>query len=221
MSRQLFNVGAADRPDVLESAIEARRMRLALTAAKNALDATRWQLAALVGDAGVASRPLTGSIDDAIPELERTATVRTLIELLENGSPYANEGDSPLYAGGKIGWVKSATTISTPHNGTTLREVIISSMPKMPELIGLIIQATGLGGSNNPVYNFKLEQYGLEHTSSKDKDSENIKDFINRTKAAPFWKLEERPGGTNWVEAKDSDDTAAARWQTRSDAAAE
>ena len=122
-------------------------------------------------------------------------TVRTLIELLENGSPYANEGDSPLYAGGKIGWVKSATTISTPHNGTTLREVIISSMPKMPELIGLIIQATGLGGSNNPVYNFKLEQYGLEHTPSKDKDSENIKDFINRTKAAPFWKLENRDSG--------------------------
>lgn len=37
---------------------------------------------------------------------------------------------------------------------------------------------------------------------------------------APFWKLEERPDGTNWVAAKDSDDSAAARWQ-RDDAAAE
>jgi len=36
---------------------------------------------------------------------------------------------------------------------------------------------------------------------------------------APFWKLEERPDGTNWVEAKDSDDSAAARW--RKDEAAE
>jgi molybdopterin synthase catalytic subunit len=38
---------------------------------------------------------------------------------------------------------------------------------------------------------------------------------------APFWKLEERPDGTNWVEAKDSDDSAAARWQTNRDEAAE
>lgn len=29
---------------------------------------------------------------------------------------------------------------------------------------------------------------------------------------APFWKLEETPDGERWVEAKDSDDTAAARW---------
>jgi molybdopterin synthase catalytic subunit len=31
---------------------------------------------------------------------------------------------------------------------------------------------------------------------------------------APFWKLEEGPKGTHWVEAKDSDDDAAARWET-------
>ena len=29
---------------------------------------------------------------------------------------------------------------------------------------------------------------------------------------APFWKLEETTDGTNWVEAKESDDTAADRW---------
>lgn len=33
---------------------------------------------------------------------------------------------------------------------------------------------------------------------------------------APFWKLEERPDGQDWVAAKDADDDAAARW-TRSD----
>jgi molybdopterin synthase catalytic subunit len=38
---------------------------------------------------------------------------------------------------------------------------------------------------------------------------------------APFWKLEERPDGTNWVEAKDSDSTAAGRWQARKNQAAE
>ena len=29
---------------------------------------------------------------------------------------------------------------------------------------------------------------------------------------APFWKKEEGPDGTRWVEAKDSDDKATARW---------
>lgn len=29
---------------------------------------------------------------------------------------------------------------------------------------------------------------------------------------APFWKLEETPSGARWVEARGSDDAAAARW---------
>ncbi len=29
---------------------------------------------------------------------------------------------------------------------------------------------------------------------------------------APFWKLEERPDGQDWVAAKEADDDAAARW---------
>ena len=29
---------------------------------------------------------------------------------------------------------------------------------------------------------------------------------------APFWKREERPGGTEWVEPKEADDAAADRW---------
>jgi len=30
---------------------------------------------------------------------------------------------------------------------------------------------------------------------------------------APFWKLEETPDGGRWVEARESDDQAAARWK--------
>lgn len=30
---------------------------------------------------------------------------------------------------------------------------------------------------------------------------------------APFWKQEETPDGTRWVEAKESDDAAAAKWK--------
>jgi molybdopterin synthase catalytic subunit len=38
---------------------------------------------------------------------------------------------------------------------------------------------------------------------------------------APFWKREERGAETGWVEAKDSDDRAAARWQAATGKAAE
>src|SRR5262245_19830360 len=36
---------------------------------------------------------------------------------------------------------------------------------------------------------------------------------------APFWKLEETPDGAEWVDARESDDAAAARWHPRQDVA--
>jgi molybdopterin synthase catalytic subunit len=41
--------------------------------------------------------------------------------------------------------------------------------------------------------------------------AEFLMDYL-KTKA-PFWKRERRASGEYWVEAKDSDDDAAARWQ--------
>ena len=38
---------------------------------------------------------------------------------------------------------------------------------------------------------------------------------------APFWKLEEGPAGATWVEARESDDAAAARWSTNEPKVAE
>ena len=38
---------------------------------------------------------------------------------------------------------------------------------------------------------------------------------------APFWKLEETDQGAQWVDARDSDDTAAARWAKKDPDAAE
>jgi molybdopterin synthase catalytic subunit len=39
---------------------------------------------------------------------------------------------------------------------------------------------------------------------------EVLMDYLKAS--APFWKREEKPGGTSWVEARDHDDAAAARW---------
>lgn len=40
---------------------------------------------------------------------------------------------------------------------------------------------------------------------------EFIMDYLKTR--APFWKREETPGGERWVNARDSDDSAAARWE--------
>jgi cobalt-zinc-cadmium efflux system outer membrane protein len=80
VTAQLFNVGAADRPDYLEIEIESRRLQLQLNRSKNELFAVRAQLAALTGVREVAARPIAGTIDAAIPELEREQVIRTLLE---------------------------------------------------------------------------------------------------------------------------------------------
>jgi cobalt-zinc-cadmium efflux system outer membrane protein len=80
VTAQLFNVGAADRPDYLEIEIESRRLQLQLNRSKNELLASRAQLAALTGVRDVAVRPVAGTIDAAIPELEREQVIRTLVD---------------------------------------------------------------------------------------------------------------------------------------------
>ena len=44
---------------------------------------------------------------------------------------------------------------------------------------------------------------------------EFIMDYLKTR--APFWKREETPGGSRWVEARATDDQAAARWADKSD----
>ena len=58
-------------------------------------------------------------------------TIRALVELLEHGSSQ-DEGDGDLFKGGKIGWIRSVTTISAPHNGTTLPDAVLS-VPNLPK----------------------------------------------------------------------------------------
>ena len=57
-------------------------------------------------------------------------TIRALVELLEHGSP-EDEGGGELYQGGKLGWIRSVTTISAPHNGTTLSDAVFDIAPTL------------------------------------------------------------------------------------------
>ena len=95
VSRQLYNTGAADRPDVLASEIEARQMQIAFEAAQNDRFRVWRQLAALVNDISLTPRPLDGSIEASPPDLQREAVLRQLMsgspELLAARSALARE----------------------------------------------------------------------------------------------------------------------------------
>ena len=79
VSAQLFNTGAADRPDTLESEIEARRAQLALETAQNDRYRVWRQLASVVGDVALSPQPLDGSLDEPLPELDRDGTIQQVL----------------------------------------------------------------------------------------------------------------------------------------------
>ena len=78
ISRQLYNVGAADRPDVLDSEIEADRILLDLTAARNRRFALWRRLAATVGDRTLGPRPLAAAAE-SVPEISRDAALADVL----------------------------------------------------------------------------------------------------------------------------------------------
>lgn len=79
VSQQLFNVGAADKPDLLESEIEAQRAGLALVAARNQQHGIWRRLAAAAGTPDLAPSALVGSLDTALPEIERGRALQRIL----------------------------------------------------------------------------------------------------------------------------------------------
>jgi molybdopterin synthase catalytic subunit len=64
-----------------------------------------------------------------------------------------------------------------------------------------------------PGENIVLVVTASRHRQAAFEAAEFLMDYLKTS--APFWKREESAGGKSWVEAKDHDDAAAARW-TRS-----
>ena len=84
-------------------------------------------------------------------------TIRMLDYLLKTvivDSSFKNEESDFL---GKIneGWIKSITSISAPHNGTTLSDILTSGIPFLQDFIAL---AAVVG---NSFYDFDLEHWGF------------------------------------------------------------
>jgi molybdopterin synthase catalytic subunit len=64
-----------------------------------------------------------------------------------------------------------------------------------------------------PGDNIVLVATAASHRGDAFAAAEFLMDYLKTR--APFWKKEERPDGTSWVDAKSADDTAADRWATR------
>jgi len=115
-------------------------------------------------------------------------TVRALIELLENGSPHGDEGGGDLYQGGRIGWVLSASTLSAPHDGTSLRDAIGYFPAAVNDLAGAIAAMANRGERTTggaPVHDFRLEKFGVTHYQD-----ETAASYRDRVLSAPIWDQE-------------------------------
>ncbi len=76
---ELFNTGAADRPDLLAIQVEARRARLDLIMAENERDQVWRQIAAVVGDPFLKPAPLIGDLEQGLPSLQQEQLLETLL----------------------------------------------------------------------------------------------------------------------------------------------
>ncbi len=72
-------------------------------------------------------------------------------------------------------------------------------------------------GTMKPGENIVLVITASAHRQAAFEAAEFLMDYL-KTKA-PFWKKEDGPDGGTWVDARDSDDDALKRWETRRKAA--
>lgn len=79
-TEELVNVGAANKPDLLQARIEARQERVALENARTQYQAGWRQLAALVGTPELAASRLDGDLQAAVPLADFEPTLAHLLE---------------------------------------------------------------------------------------------------------------------------------------------
>ncbi|MBM7622818.1 esterase/lipase family protein [Sporohalobacter salinus] len=115
-------------------------------------------------------------------------TIRMLVQLLEEGRveelTNTNSNVSPLFKGDHS-WVHSVTTISSPHDGTTAANEgnhIISFAQDIISSLGAIV-----GGSQNLVFDFKLDQWGLER-----KSGQSFSDYADKVWNSSIWNKENK-----------------------------
>ena len=95
------------------------------------------------------------------------ATARLLMQLLAHGCPEevqaaeaAGEMPSPLFTGGKAGWVHALVAIAAPHDGSTFLDVQPDAANALSTLFLGAARALGISAFKG-VYDFRLDQFGI------------------------------------------------------------
>ena len=84
---------------------------------------------------------------------------------------------SNLLSNANIGWIKSITSVSTPHNGTTLTYLITSTIPFIQYFAGMA------GVLGNSYFNFDLQHFGFHR-----KKKEMWISYVNRISKSSILK---------------------------------
>ncbi len=119
-------------------------------------------------------------------------TIRGVIDLLVDGSEeeiayhqaHPDEAISPLFEGGKS-WVHSATSIGTPHNGSTFADDENRIIDFIKDFVLNISTATGIS-KENFLYDFKLDQWGIRRQAG-----ETFTSYLNRVMNSRVWDSED------------------------------
>jgi triacylglycerol lipase len=141
-------------------------------------------------------------------------TSRLLIELLYEGDAgernfhgYAiGDGPHPLFLGGKRDWVRSLTTLATPHDGTTLANAADSVAALSLLLDGILGMLDQVPLPGQDLYDLKLDQWATLPRGS----AEPLDDYIARvlgddlTRARDFSLYDLSPEGARELNRRTS-----------------
>ncbi len=105
-------------------------------------------------------------------------TVRMLEYLLKSTIVDSSgiEEESELMGRSNLEWIKSITSISTPHNGTTLSDIVTTAIPFLQDFIAV---AAVVG---NSFYSFDLEHWGFKRSND-----ESWSNYFSRMREHPAW----------------------------------
>ena len=105
-------------------------------------------------------------------------TIRMLDYLLNNviQDSLGTLEKSKLLGKSNKGWIKSITTLSTPHDGTTISDFINAGIPFLQNFIALA------GVAGNSFYDFDLEQWGFKRFKE-----ESWINYFKRMKQHSIW----------------------------------
>ena len=90
-----------------------------------------------------------------------------------------------------------------------LEEIEAEARARWPLTATLIIHR---GGPLKPGEQIMMVAAGSRHRKAAFEAAEFLMDYLKTR--APFWKKEETQEGARWVDARETDDAAAARWES-------